>query len=123
MSHTLPTVTTAAEGLPSTAERIATMRRILDKMPKPPKRRPFFLTDEKFAELTEMREADRGVHLGILAHAHEYEQRRLIYRFGGALPMPAHEQARLVREWPEIRADREAEAHRVFDAMAMGEAA
>lgn len=106
------------EGLAPLPEGIARSAEALKNLPKLPKRQPFALTPDQFADLAPMREADRNVHLGRLAHAHEYEQRRRAHHFGGAGLLPDYLELALAREWPSIRADREAEALRVFEALA-----
>lgn len=80
-------------------------------------RQPFALTAEQFAELRDMPEADRNVRLGILAHAHEYEQRRRCHHHGAAFLMPVGLELKLAKEWASIREDLEADARAVFNGM------
>lgn len=83
-------------------------------------RQPFALTAEQFADLRDMPEADRNVRLGILAHEHEYEQRRRCHHHGAAFLMPMGLELKLAKEWASIRDGAEAEARAVFNGMVRG---
>ena len=85
-------------------------------------RLPFTLSAEQFLGLRKMPVADRDLHLGILAHSHEWEQRRRVYHGGRPYLMPRHVEHALAAEWPSIRDDKLAEARAVFASMARGKA-
>lgn len=106
----------------SPADRITAELARLDALRGPPvERQPFTLSTEQFLALRPMRAVDRNVHLGILAHAHEYEQRRRMFWRGAPFLMPVTSEHQLIADWPSIRDEREAEAQRVFAAMDRGE--
>lgn len=90
--------------------------------PGEPLRLPFTLSTEQFFALRKMRAADRDLHLSILAHSHEWEQRRRVYHGGLTYLMPRHVEHALAAEWPSIRDEKLAEARAVFSDMARGKA-
>jgi len=62
-----------------------------------------------------MPKRQRDLNLGILAHAHEYEQHRRDLKNGRPWLMNPFEQAAFMERWPRIAAAKTAEAVAAFE--------